>query len=90
MLGDVFGEMRIGGGDDERVERVLGKHGAECGEHGMSFVDGIKRVFAAAREWVFRLPKTLVDGKGANGGSAGKMGKRIFRLPNAMGSLKLG
>ena len=41
MLGDVFGEMRVGGGDDERVERLLGKRLAQGGEHGLSFVDGM-------------------------------------------------
>ena len=33
MLGDVFGEMRVGGGEDERGERVLGKNLAQGGEH---------------------------------------------------------
>ena len=34
MLGDVFGEMRVGGGEDERGERVLGEGLAQGGEHG--------------------------------------------------------
>ena len=34
MLGDVFGEMRVGGGNDERIKRVAGEGLAQGGEHG--------------------------------------------------------